>query len=150
MQCVRKMLKILLQQSDAINKIQFINNYFYNSAGGLIMIKSNLIVSIMFLLLSCTFSVGACQNPAPRPSVFSNSGGSCPSGYYSSINSCIPSSGSSYFAFYNAGGSCPSGYYSSGNSCVASSSSSSCHAFFNGGGGCPSGYYSSGNSCVSN
>lgn len=104
-------------------------------------------VEVFIMLLFAAPSI-ACQNPAPRSSSFSNQGGSCPSGYYSSGNACVPYSGSSNYAFYNAGGSCPSGYYSSGNSCVAYSASS-CHAFFNSGGSCPSGYYSSGNSCVS-
>lgn len=105
-------------------------------------------VVIGFTATFSSISFAVCQNPAPRASGFSNQGGSCPSGYYSSGNSCVPYSGTSNYAFYNQGGSCPSGYYSSGNSCVAYSVSS-CHAFYNGGGSCPSGYYSSGNSCVS-
>lgn len=90
----------------------------------------------------------ACQNAVPKASSFSNQGGNCPTGYYSSGNACVPYAGSSKYAFYNAGGSCPSGYYSSGNGCVAFSPSS-CHAFYNFGGSCPTGYYRSGNSCVS-
>ena len=88
-----------------------------------------------------------CKIPAPQALGFANDGGSCPSGYSSSGNACVPSSASSHYAFYTGGGSCPSGYSRSGNSCVASSASS-CHAFFNGGGSCPSGYSRSGNSCV--
>jgi len=104
----------------------------------------------MFFALVVSASA-ACRNPLPHASGYANpAGGSCPSGFYSSGNSCVPSGSSSLYAFANpGGGSCPSGYYSSGNSCVASSSNS-CHAFFNGGGSCPSGYYSSGKSCVSN
>jgi hypothetical protein len=107
---------------------------------------------LLFLTLILTtvhIANANCDNPAPRAMAFTNDKGSCPSGYYSSGNSCVPSSSSSLYAFLSEGGSCPSGYYSSGNSCVASSSSS-CHAFYNSGGSCPSGYYSSGNSCVAN
>lgn len=106
-----------------------------------------LFLTLMLGILSLAHA--ACNTPAPRAAGFANLGGSCPSGYYASGNSCVPSGANAPYAFYNAGGSCPSGYYSSGNSCVASSSSA-CHAFFNGGGSCPSGYYSSGNSCVAN
>lgn len=109
--------------------------------------------SILLIVVFASYqvSMAACQNPAPPPSAFANpQGGSCPSGYYSSGNACVPSSSSSGFAFANPqGGSCPSGYYSSGRACVASSSSS-CNAFYSGGGSCPSGYYSSGSACVSN
>ncbi len=107
------------------------------------------VVLITFSLVASAYA--SCRNPQPHASGYANpGGGSCPSGFYSSGNSCVPSGSSARYAFANpGGGSCPSGYYSSGNSCVASSSNS-CHAFFNGGGSCPSGYYSSGKSCVSN
>lgn len=110
--------------------------------------RRNKSLAVIFCLMIIALPAFACQNPAPRASSFYNQAGSCPSGYYSSGNSCVPYSGTSKYAFYNAGGSCPSGYYSSGNSCVAYSLSS-CNAFYNSGGSCPSGYYTSGNSCVS-
>ena len=83
-----------------------------------------------FSLITCVSLAGAnCRDPAPTPGAFANSGSSCPSGYYSSGNACVPSGSSSHYAFLNpGGGSCPSGYYSSGSSCVASSKNS-CRAF---------------------
>lgn len=114
------------------------------------MLKMFLFVSLSLTSIFSITSVYAnCEISAPKAMAFNNDNGSCPSGYYSSSNSCVPSSSSSSYAFLNESGSCPSGYYSSGNSCVASSSNS-CHAFYNGAGSCPSGYYSSGNSCVAN
>jgi hypothetical protein len=73
--------------------------------------------------------------------------GSCPSGYSSSGNYCVPGSGAR-FALARNGGSCPSGYFSSGNYCVASSATSK-HAMPRSG-SCPSGYFSSSDFCVSN
>jgi len=72
--------------------------------------------------------------------------GSCPSGYYSSGNYCVPNANGRYAISRN--GSCPSGYYSSGNYCVASSDSSKLAIHRKG--SCPSGFYASGNYCVSN
>ena len=72
--------------------------------------------------------------------------GSCPSGYYSSGNYCVPNTNGRYAISRN--GSCPSGYYSSGNYCVASSDSSK--LVIHRKGSCPSGFYASGNYCVSN
>ena len=46
--------------------------------------------------------------------------GSCPSGYNSSGNYCVP--GSSAHPVIEKNGSCPSGYNSSGNYCVMGSS----------------------------
>jgi hypothetical protein len=46
--------------------------------------------------------------------------GSCPSGYVSSGNYCVPSGDNSRFALVK-NGSCPSGYVSSGDYCLASS-----------------------------
>lgn len=73
--------------------------------------------------------------------------GSCPSGYSSSGNYCVPGSGA-HFALPRNGGSCPSGYFSSSNYCVASSATSK-HAMPRSG-SCPSGYFSSSDFCVSN
>lgn len=72
--------------------------------------------------------------------------GSCPSGYSSSGNYCVPGSGAR-FALARNGGSCPSGYFSSGNYCVASSATSK-HAMPRSG-SCPSGYFASSDFCVS-
>ena len=107
------------------------------------------LIALAILMGSLFPAVAGCNIPAPMAAGFANHGGSCPSGYYSSGNSCVPSGQNAPYAFFNGGGSCPSGYYSSGNSCVASANSA-CHAFFNSGGSCPSGYSSSGNSCVAN
>ncbi len=49
--------------------------------------------------------------------------GSCPSGYVSSGNYCVPSGDSSRFAITKSG-SCPSGYVSSGDYCLASGDNS--------------------------
>lgn len=72
--------------------------------------------------------------------------GSCPSGYYTSGNYCVPGT-NARFAVHRRG-SCPSGYYTSGNYCVASSDKSG--TAIHRSGSCPSGYYTSGNYCVSN
>ena len=70
--------------------------------------------------------------------------GSCPSGYYSSGNYCVPNAGAR--PAIPRLGSCPSHYYSSGNYCVGSDANAP-HAMPRSG-SCPSGYYSSGNYCV--
>jgi len=69
--------------------------------------------------------------------------GSCPSGYNSSGNYCVP--GSNAHPVIEKNGSCPSGYNSSGNYCVMGSSG---HPAIHKSGSCPSGYNSSGNYCV--
>lgn len=92
----------------------------------------------------CSLAVAsACLAAPPAAPILKE--GSCPSGYYSSGNYCVPNS-SARFALPKLG-SCPSGYYSSGNYCVASSDSS--RLAIPKSGSCPSGYYSSGNYCVS-
>jgi len=82
-------------------------------------------------------------SPTPQPVARD---GSCPSGFFSSGDYCVPGSGAR-FALARKG-SCPSGYFSSGNYCVASSDSSKLAVPRSG--SCPSGYFSSGNYCVSN
>jgi hypothetical protein len=81
---------------------------------------------------------------APTPQPLARSG-SCPSGYFSSGDYCVPGQGARFALARN--GSCPSGYFSSGNYCVASSDSSRLAVPRSG--SCPSGYFSSGNYCVS-
>ncbi len=72
--------------------------------------------------------------------------GSCPSGYISSGNYCVPSGDSSRFAITKSG-SCPSGYISSGDYCLASGDNS--RQAIPKQGSCPSGYISSGDYCLS-
>ena len=69
--------------------------------------------------------------------------GSCPSGYNSSGDYCVP--GSNAHPVIEKNGSCPSGYNSSGNYCVMGSSG---HPAIHKSGSCPSGYNSSGNYCL--
>jgi hypothetical protein len=70
--------------------------------------------------------------------------GSCPAGYYSSGNYCVPNAGA-HPAIPRIG-SCPAHYYSSGNYCVGSDGNPP-HAMERRG-SCPSGYYASGEYCV--
>jgi hypothetical protein len=102
------------------------------------------------IALSCLAVAGglaspsqAVASPAPQPVLRH---GSCPSGFYSSGDYCVPGSGARFALARN--GSCPSGYFSSGNYCVASSDSS--RLAIPRSGSCPSGYFSSGQYCVSN
>ncbi len=69
--------------------------------------------------------------------------GSCPSGYNSSGNYCVPASGAHPVIEKN--GSCPSGYNSSGEYCLMTSSG---RPAIHKSGSCPSGYNSSGNYCL--
>lgn len=77
--------------------------------------------------------------PTPLPKV-----GSCPSGYSSQGNFCVPGT-SAQFAIAKDG-SCPSGYGSQGSYCVASAGAR--FAIPKGSGSCPSGYGSQSNYCV--
>ena len=72
--------------------------------------------------------------------------GSCPSGYSSSGEYCVPNKDARFAIARD--GSCPSGYSSSGNYCVASSDHSK--LAIHRPGSCPSGFSSSGNDCLSN
>jgi hypothetical protein len=71
--------------------------------------------------------------------------GSCPSGYNTSGNYCVPGSSAKFAIAKN--GSCPSGYNTSGNYCVASSDRSK--TAIHRSGSCPSGFNTSGNYCLS-
>ncbi len=77
--------------------------------------------------------------PLPRVS-------SCPSGYYSSGNYCVPGTNARFAIARHGSSSCPSGYYQSGHYCVASSDSAKLAIHRSG--SCPSGYYASGDYCV--
>lgn len=88
-------------------------------------------------------SIAYAELPPPSPI---HKDGSCPSGYGSQGDFCVPSSGAR-FAIIKSG-SCPSGYGSQGNYCVADSNAR--FAILKGSGSCPSGFGSQGNYCVSN
>ena len=76
--------------------------------------------------------------------------GSCPLGYYSSGDYCVPSrSGQVRGALEKVGGSCPLGFYSSGNYCLSSPGSNR-EAIPKLGSSCPLGWFSSGSYCVHN
>jgi hypothetical protein len=72
-------------------------------------------------------------------------GGSCPSGYATSGDYCLPGAEARY-ALARTDGSCPTGYAINGNFCLASSSTSryAMPRF----GSCPAGYASSGAYCL--
>jgi hypothetical protein len=101
--------------------------------------KKTLIYFVSLLIMS-----GNLFAQPPAQPVMKN--GSCPSGYVSSGNYCVPSGDSSRFAITKSG-SCPSGYVSSGDYCLASGDNS--RLAIPKQGSCPSGYISSGDYCLS-
>jgi hypothetical protein len=99
---------------------------------------------------------GAISAPVPAPvaappamplpvTALLRQGGSCPSGYASSGDYCLPGAEARY-ALARTDGSCPTGYALSGNFCLASSSSSryAMPRF----GTCPTGFASNGGYCL--
>jgi hypothetical protein len=104
--------------------------------------QDNFMKFIFGFIITALSNIAFTQPPA-QP-VMKN--GSCPSGYVSSGNYCIPSGDNSRFAI-TKNGSCPSGYVSSGDYCLASSDSS--RLAIPKQGSCPSGYTSSSNYCLS-
>jgi hypothetical protein len=72
--------------------------------------------------------------------------GSCPSGYHTSGNYCVPSRADAGVALQKSGA-CPSGYFTSGNYCVSTKGNTK--DAIPKVGTCPSGYSTSGNYCVS-
>ena len=96
-------------------------------------------VILIFTCLGLTSVIAEAATPLIR-------NGSCPSGYSSSGNYCVPYSSSAKPALAK-NGSCPSGYSSSGNYCLAYSENPKIAIPKSG--SCPSGYSSSGNYCVS-
>ena len=100
----------------------------------------NLLMFFVSLLMSGNL---VAMPPSAQP-VIKN--GSCPSGYVSSGNYCVPSGDRSRFAITKSG-SCPSGYISSGDYCLASGDNS--RLAIPKQGSCPSGYTSSGDYCLS-
>jgi hypothetical protein len=97
-------------------------------------------------LFVTTITAAFAQQPVrPLPKA-----GSCPLGYYSSGNYCVPSSsGNALGAMEKTGGSCPLGFFSSGNYCVSSPSNDR-EAIQKTGNSCPLGWYSSSGYCVKN
>jgi len=71
--------------------------------------------------------------------------GSCPAGYSTSSNYCVPSANAKPAIERN--GSCPSGYSTSGNYCLMSDNG---HPAIHRVGSCPSGFSTSGNYCLQN
>lgn len=101
------------------------------------------------LLLSLPIALGtislvrAGQPVRPLPRL-----GSCPLGYYSSGDYCVPSRFSqTRGAIEKVGSSCPIGFHSSGNYCLSSSGNDR-EAIQKLGNNCPLGWYSSGAYCV--
>lgn len=74
-------------------------------------------------------------------------GASCPSGYHSDGNYCMPNNSNSKPIFQKLG-SCPSGWHSDGNYCAANSLTSK--PIMQKKGSCPSSWHSDGNYCVKN
>ena len=101
---------------------------------------------LLFVVAISALSTGSAlaQQPMrPLPKV-----GSCPLGYYSSGNYCVPStSGNTRGAIKKTGHSCPMGFYSSGNYCLSSPSNNR-EAIEKTGKSCPLGWFSSGSYCV--
>ncbi len=106
-----------------------------------ILMQDKFMKSILWLCLG--ISNLAFAQPTAQPII---KNGSCPSGYISNGNYCVPSGDSSRFAITKSG-SCPSGYISSGDYCLASGDSS--RLAIPKQGNCPSGYTSSGDYCLS-
>lgn len=74
--------------------------------------------------------------------------GSCPLGYYTFGNYCVPSSSdNTRGAIEKSGHSCPLGFYTSGNYCVSSPSNDR-EAIQKVGNSCPLGWFSSGSYCL--
>jgi len=101
---------------------------------------------ILLIAAGMLLSAGAAlsQQPVrPLPKV-----GSCPFGYYSSGNYCVPNkSGNTSGAIEKSGNSCPFGFYASGNYCLSSPGNER-EAIQKTGNSCPFGWYSSGSYCV--
>jgi hypothetical protein len=98
---------------------------------------------IAFGVLIATSSVLAKQPLRSLPKV-----GSCPLGYYSSGNYCVPSaSDNTLGAIEKSGNSCPLGFYASGNYCLSSPTNYR-EAIQKTGNSCPLGWFSSGSYCV--
>jgi hypothetical protein len=93
----------------------------------------------MAVLVLAFCSLALAQEPIPKK-------GSCPNGYYTSGNYCVPSGTRSNPAIAKTGP-CPNGYYMSGNYCVATDKNRRIAVPKNG--PCPTGYYTSGSYCVS-
>ena len=101
------------------------------------------LVVALGLAAACLPSALAQQPVRPLPKV-----GSCPIGYYSSSDYCVPSkSGNVRGAIEKVGNGCPIGFYASGSYCLSSPSNQR-QAIEKTGNGCPIGWFSSGRYCV--
>jgi hypothetical protein len=98
-----------------------------------------LCVTIIILILQPVL-INA-QSPSP---LFKD--GSCPSGYHTSGQYCIP--GKNAKSAIVKVGSCPSGYHSSGNYCLACNNAKA--VMLKAGNSCPAGYHTSGQYCLEN
>ena len=101
-----------------------------------------MIRSVVAVLVSGVLAVGSAVAPAAAQALPKT--GSCPSGYHTSGNYCVPSGSSSGPAVPKVG-SCPSGYHTSGSYCLGGRDAR--HAVPKTG-SCPSGYHTSGDYCV--
>lgn len=106
----------------------------YRNAGGIHPLRACLLFCLLLVI-----PANAAPPPQPLPRE-----GSCPSGYYTSGEYCVPTSSAKFAIKRN--GSCPAGYFASSNYCVAATESAK--AVIPRAGSCPSGWYSSGNYCV--
>ena len=104
---------------------------------------------IPFLFLLAFSSAFLCSTSyAQQPIRPITKTGSCPLGYYSSGNYCVPSSsGNTRGAIEKSSGSCPLGFFSSGNYCLSNLSNER-EAIQKTGSSCPLGWFSSGSYCL--
>ncbi len=109
----------------------------------------SLMPRISFLFLIAASSAFFCSTTqAQQPIRPITKTGSCPLGYYSSGNYCVPSSsGKTRGAIEKSSSSCPLGFFSSGNYCLSSPSNER-EAIQKTGSSCPLGWFSSGSYCL--
>ncbi len=96
----------------------------------------------LFVLTACVFASSVLADSLQAVPILKH--GSCPSGYMTSGQYCVPSSRAKMAIDKIA--SCPSGYVSSGQYCVAGSAKT--RLAIPKAGSCPSGYFTSGAYCL--